>query len=59
MLFCALTIGSFVPILTDRSTKISKMPPGLLDTSVVVDWRDPAVVTALPDEMAISAVTAG
>jgi predicted nucleic acid-binding protein len=31
---------------------------GLLDTSVVVDWHDPAVVTALPDEMAISAITA-
>lgn len=34
------------------------MTSGLLDTSVVVDWHDPAVVTALPDEMAISAVTA-
>jgi predicted nucleic acid-binding protein len=31
---------------------------GLLDTSVVVDWHDPAVVTALPDEMAISVITA-
>jgi len=31
---------------------------GLLDTSVVIDWHDPAVVAALPDEMAISAVTA-
>jgi predicted nucleic acid-binding protein len=30
---------------------------GLLDTSVVVDWHDPAVVAALPDEMAISAIT--
>lgn len=34
------------------------MSSGLLDTSVVVDWHDPAVVQALPDEMAISAITA-
>ena len=32
--------------------------PGLLDTSVVIDWYDPVVSTALPDEVAISAVTA-
>ena len=31
---------------------------GLLDTSVVIDWHDPAVRSALPDEVAISAVTA-
>lgn len=31
---------------------------GLLDTSVVIDWHDPAVRAALPDELAISAVTA-
>jgi len=31
---------------------------GLLDTSVVIDWYDPLVVAALPDEMAISAITA-
>jgi len=31
---------------------------GLLDTSVVIDWHDPVVVAALPDEMAISAITA-
>ncbi|MBJ7399318.1 type II toxin-antitoxin system VapC family toxin [Mycolicibacterium sp.] len=31
---------------------------GLLDTSVVIDWHDPAVGSALPDEVAISAVTA-
>jgi predicted nucleic acid-binding protein len=30
---------------------------GLVDTSVVVDWHDPAVVAALPDELAISAIT--
>ncbi len=34
------------------------MSPGLLDTSVVVDWHDPAVIAGLPDEMAISAITA-
>jgi predicted nucleic acid-binding protein len=31
---------------------------GLLDTSVVIDWHDPLVIAALPDEMAISAITA-
>ncbi len=34
------------------------MTSGLVDTSVVVDWHDPSVVAALPDEMAISAITA-
>lgn len=34
------------------------MSSGLLDTSVVVDWHDPDVLRALPDEMAISAITA-
>ena len=34
------------------------MPSGLLDTSVVIDWHDPVVVEALPDQMAISAITA-
>ncbi|HZZ96843.1 MAG TPA: type II toxin-antitoxin system VapC family toxin [Jatrophihabitantaceae bacterium] len=34
------------------------MSSGLLDTSVVIDWHDPDVVRALPDEMAISAITA-
>lgn len=34
------------------------MTSGLLDTSVVIDWRDPVVVAALPDEVAISAITA-
>lgn len=33
------------------------MTAGLLDTSVVIDWHDPLVVDALPDEMAISAIT--
>lgn len=31
---------------------------GLLDTSVVIDWHDPGVLAALPDQMAISAITA-
>jgi predicted nucleic acid-binding protein len=31
---------------------------GLLDTSVVIDWHDPAVLAALPDELAISVITA-
>lgn len=34
------------------------MTAGLLDTSVVIDWHDPAVIAALPDEVAISAITA-
>ena len=34
------------------------MTAGLLDTSVVIDWHDPAVIAALPDELAISAITA-
>lgn len=33
------------------------MSAGLLDTSVLVDWDDPAVVAALPDEVAIAAIT--
>lgn len=34
------------------------MTAGLLDTSVVIDWHDPVVIAALPDEIAISAITA-
>lgn len=30
---------------------------GLLDTSVIIDWDDPAVAAALPEELAISAVS--
>jgi len=37
---------------------MSELTSGLLDTSVVVDWHDPEVVAALPDEVAISAITA-
>lgn len=34
------------------------MTSGLLDTSVVIDWHDPAVVASLPDRFAVSAITA-
>lgn len=34
------------------------MTTGLLDTSVVIDWHDPVVVAALPEQIAISAITA-
>lgn len=34
------------------------MATGLLDTSVVIDWHDPVVVEALPDQLAVSAITA-
>jgi len=30
---------------------------GLLDTSVVIDWDDPEVARALPDEVAVCAIT--
>ncbi len=33
------------------------MPTGLLDTSVVIDWDDPDVTGALPDEAAVCAIT--
>jgi predicted nucleic acid-binding protein len=33
------------------------MSTGLLDTSVLIDWDDPAVLSALPDESAVSAIT--
>jgi hypothetical protein len=33
------------------------MATGLLDTSVVIDWDDPAVMAALPDEVAVCAIT--
>ena len=33
------------------------MSTGLLDTSVIIDWADPAVLSALPDESAVSAIT--
>jgi len=33
------------------------MPTGLLDTSVVIDWDDPAVAGALPEEVAVCSIT--
>ncbi len=33
------------------------MPMGLLDTSVVIDWDDPMVAAALPEEVAVCAIT--
>ncbi|HEX5465574.1 MAG TPA: type II toxin-antitoxin system VapC family toxin [Candidatus Limnocylindrales bacterium] len=33
------------------------MSAGLLDTSVVIDWSDPAVLAVLPDEVAVCAIT--
>lgn len=33
------------------------MSVGLLDTSVVIDWHRPEVAAALPEEVAVSAIT--
>lgn len=33
------------------------MAAGLMDTSVVIDWDDSAVLEALPDEVAVTTVT--
>ena len=33
------------------------MAVGLLDTSVVIDWDDPAVISSLPDEAAVCTIT--
>ncbi len=33
------------------------MTTGLLDTSVVIDWDDPSVQRALPEEIAVSAIS--
>lgn len=33
------------------------MPAGLLDTSVVIDWDDPTVAAALPEVVAVCAIT--
>lgn len=33
------------------------MTTGLLDTSVVIDWDDPLVQRALPEEISVSAIT--
>src|ERR1700728_2258943 len=33
------------------------MSAGLLDTSVIIDWDDPVVVAALPEESSVCAIT--
>ena len=33
------------------------MPAGLLDTSVVIDWDEPSVSAALPEESSVCAIT--
>jgi hypothetical protein len=33
------------------------MSAGLIDTSVVIDWDDPAVIDGMPDEVAVSTIT--
>lgn len=33
------------------------MTAGLIDTSVIVDWAEADVITALPDEVAVSTIT--
>jgi predicted nucleic acid-binding protein len=33
------------------------MSAGLVDTSVVIDWGDPDVAAALPDEVSVSVIT--
>ena len=33
------------------------MPEGVLDTSVVIDWDNPRVIAALPEEAAVCAIT--
>ena len=40
-----------------RSSRACSVSDGLADTSVVIDWDDPAVVGALPDMLAISTIT--
>ena len=44
-------------IWTVLSIRGSEVAAGLLDTSVVIDWDDRAVAAALPDEVAVCAVT--
>lgn len=55
---CVSTTVDSATMSTDISTKACDVTTGLLDTSVVIDWHDPSVVAGLPDEMAISAITA-
>lgn len=44
-------------ISTASSTRGSEVTAGLLDTSVVIDWDDKVVAAALPDDVAVCAVT--
>jgi predicted nucleic acid-binding protein len=44
-------------MLTPPWTSVSGMAEGLVDTSVVIDWDDPAVIGALPEDIAISTIT--
>ena len=44
-------------IWTAWSIRGSEVAAGLLDTSVVIDWDDRAVAAALPDDVAVCAVT--
>ncbi len=44
-------------ISTRPSISSSEMTAGMVDTSVVIDWHDSDVISALPDEVAISAIT--
>ena len=45
-------------IWTKPSTRASRtVANGLVDTSVVIDWDDPIVLTALPDRVAISTLS--
>ena len=39
------------------SIRVSPVAEGLLDTSVLIDWDDPAVIAALPDSLAVSAIS--
>ncbi len=55
---CVSTTVDSATMSTGISTKACDVTTGLLDTSVVIDWHDPSVVAGLPDEMAISAITA-
>ena len=43
--------------LTKLSTRACTVANGLVDTSVVVDWDDPAVPSELPDGVAISTIS--
>ena len=44
-------------IWTAWSIRGSEVAAGLVDTSVVIDWDDRAVAEALPDEVAVCAIT--